>query len=176
MADQAAQVGVEPIGGQGSGRRRSSASETIDAVVGALRRSSNSFTKAKEALSPGSERLLEAPFIKAPVKGKIGRHKRRHLVLCSDRVQWYVSADAAVPKGELLDRLDVDLVCQVNGLSHAPDEGVKASLLRIISAMGRGGQRWGRRGLLLCHLLLCCRVGRSSLRRLGLLGGRSGRG
>ena len=70
--------------------------------MGALRRSSNSFTKAKAALTPGEDRLLEAAFIKAPVKGKLGRHKRRHMVLCNDRIQWYASADAAAPKGELL--------------------------------------------------------------------------
>ena len=101
-SNQAAAVGVEPIGGQRNGRRRSSGSETIDAVMGALRRSSNSFTKAKAALTPGEDRLLEAAFIKAPVKGKLGRHKRRHMVLCNDRIQWYASADAAAPKGELL--------------------------------------------------------------------------
>jgi hypothetical protein len=46
----------------------------------------------------------------------------------------------SIPKGQLLDKLDADLVCEVNKTIHAPDEGMKATLLRGIAAIGRGGR------------------------------------
>lgn len=46
----------------------------------------------------------------------------------------------AIPKGELLERLDTNLIQTVNEKIHAQDTGIKASLLRGIAAIGRGGR------------------------------------
>jgi hypothetical protein len=51
----------------------------------------------------------------------------------------------AIPRGQLLERLDVALIRKVNEAIHAPDTGMKAWLLRGIAAIGRGG-RWDKGG------------------------------
>jgi hypothetical protein len=44
----------------------------------------------------------------------------------------------AIPKGQLLQKLDVELMIEVNRLIHTPDVGIKAKLLRFIAMIGRG--------------------------------------
>ncbi len=50
-----------------------------------------------------------------------------------------------VPKGQLLEKLDLGMLLKTNELIHAPDKGIKASLLRTVSAIGRGF-RWDKGG------------------------------
>lgn len=51
----------------------------------------------------------------------------------------------AIPKGQLLEQLSVDTLVKTNELIHAPDEGVKAALLRGVAMIGRGF-RWDKPG------------------------------
>ncbi|HEU0035247.1 MAG TPA: Fic family protein [Kofleriaceae bacterium] len=51
----------------------------------------------------------------------------------------------SIPKGQLLEQLNVDLLIEVNRLIHAPDTGLKAKMLRTIAMIGRGG-RWDHGG------------------------------
>lgn len=53
----------------------------------------------------------------------------------------------AIPRGEFLQKLDVNLVRDTNRLIHAPDKGFTAMLLRGIAAIGRGGH-WDKGGKL----------------------------
>jgi Fic/DOC family len=50
-----------------------------------------------------------------------------------------------IPKGQFLERLNVELMQEVNRLIHAPDTGMKAAMLRTIAMIGRGG-RWDHGG------------------------------
>jgi hypothetical protein len=50
-----------------------------------------------------------------------------------------------IPHGEFVDRLDVELVVEVNRLIHVPDRGARARLLRTTAMVMRGGQ-WDRAG------------------------------
>ncbi|MEW5854649.1 MAG: Fic family protein [Myxococcota bacterium] len=50
-----------------------------------------------------------------------------------------------IPKGKLLDEFSVDLMVKANEAIHAPDEGIKATLLRGIAWIGRGF-RWDKGG------------------------------
>ncbi len=54
---------------------------------------------------------------------------------------------ASIPKGALLENLSLDVIQETNRLIHAPDKGLKASLLRTVSAVGRGGT-WDEGGQL----------------------------
>jgi hypothetical protein len=47
----------------------------------------------------------------------------------------------AIPKGQLLEKLDVDTIMETNRLIYAQDTGLKAQALRAIAMVGRGG-RW----------------------------------
>ena len=50
-----------------------------------------------------------------------------------------------IPRGQLLDKLDVDTIVKANELIHAPDTGIKAKLLRGLAYVGRGF-RWDKGG------------------------------
>jgi hypothetical protein len=43
-----------------------------------------------------------------------------------------------IPRGELLDRLDIDLVTETNSLVHAPDPRALSKFFRMVGAMTRG--------------------------------------
>ena len=51
----------------------------------------------------------------------------------------------AIPRGEFIDKLDLDLICKTNELAMSPDKGIKAWMLSAIAAVGRGGH-WARAG------------------------------
>ena len=51
----------------------------------------------------------------------------------------------SIPKGEFIDKLDLDVICKTNELVMAADKGVTAWLLSAVAAIGRGGH-WARAG------------------------------
>jgi len=88
--------------------------------------------------------ILAATFIGTPQRAE-GDFTRAY-----GDVAWrgFVRANTfldAIPKGKLLENLSVETICKVNGLMHAPDEGIKATILRGLSFIGRG-MRWDKGG------------------------------
>jgi hypothetical protein len=90
-----------------------------------------------ETGAPG--RVLAATFINSPHRSE-GDFSRAY----GDRAwKGFLRAHtflASIPKGQLLEWLNYDLVVEVNRLAHVPDEGVQARALRTIAMIGRGGQ------------------------------------
>ncbi len=88
--------------------------------------------------------ILAASFINTPQRAE-GDFTRAY-----GDVAWrgFVRASThldSIPKGKLLETLSVDTLIEVNRLVHAPDEGIKASILRGIAFIGRGF-RWDKGG------------------------------
>lgn len=88
--------------------------------------------------------ILAASFINTPQRAE-GDFTRAY-----GDVAWrgFVRASAhldSIPKGKLLETLSVDTLVEVNRLVHAPDEGIKATVLRGLSFIGRGF-RWDKGG------------------------------